>query len=78
MLYFEKGILFLIMLVLSPVVLLSWLGGHVYGTMKFSFNTGYAGSVSGVEEQKAAARLQEAIGVVMAQANKRPEGSSVQ
>ena len=48
MLYLEKAILFLIMLVLSPVVLLSWLGGHVYGTMKFSFNTGYAGSVSGV------------------------------
>lgn len=78
MLYLEKAILFLIMVVLSPLVILAWLGGHMWGTMKFSFETGYAGSVSGVEERKKEARMMETIAAVMAQANARKEGDTVQ
>lgn len=76
--YIEKGLLWLIMVVLSPLIVLAWVGGHIYGTVKFSFNTGYAGSVSGVEERKKEARMMETISQVMAQAHARKDGDSLQ
>ena len=78
MAYFERALLFLIMVFAAPLSVLAWLFGHIWGITKCSFQTGYTNSVSGVEERKKEARMMETIAAVMAQANARKDGDTVQ
>lgn len=75
---FEKWLLFGIMCVLGPLVFLAWVCGHCWGAIKFSFNTGYAGSVAGVEERKKEQRMIDTVNAVIAQGHARKDGDSLQ
>ena len=61
-----------------PFAIVAYFAGLIWGSLKYSFVTGYMGSIAGVTEKEHQERVNAAIDSVMAQANARPKGASVQ